>query len=432
MNSDGIHEPLPSISRSEVLLSGFLFFVTSFLFAPATLWLLEQTLDYEQLKSAFIVLGLAGIHLMLENRARLRLHLRFGSRAARLLWLSFLVMTLNFWWQSAYLVLFAYCLGLAGWIMFVFGDRLARGLAALMTAFMGFVVLALTVPLFDRPLRVGAGWGAAWLLDLMGYETRLGWLNEADPKLILLMNERAFEVAAECNGFGLISSCLLLVLLLVTVVRIPWWLKLARLAGAVGIGLLFNLIRIVVISLLAGWSGKHYLVMHEVVGILFFWGALVSVWWLWGRQSEDNQEAASNEKPCGVVFFDAECLLCNRSVQMLMRCDPLGRLRFAALQGVTAEEVLRRHPELSPDLRSVLLVEAMGQADERVYLRSTAVLRALDLTGGWRRAARCFLVVPDFLRDAAYDVVSRNRIRWFGRTERCALLTADQRDRLLP
>jgi predicted DCC family thiol-disulfide oxidoreductase YuxK len=38
-----------------------------------------------------------------------------------------------------------------------------------------------------------------------------------------------------------------------------------------------------------------------------------------------------------------------------------------------------------------------------------------------------FLWIPPRVRDAFYDVIARNRYRWFGRRDVCALPTADRR-----
>lgn len=40
-------------------------------------------------------------------------------------------------------------------------------------------------------------------------------------------------------------------------------------------------------------------------------------------------------------------------------------------------------------------------------------------------------LIPRPLRDAAYRLIARNRYRWFGKAEACALLTPEQRQRLL-
>ena len=70
-------------------------------------------------------------------------------------------------------------------------------------------------------------------------------------------------------------------------------------------------------------------------------------------------------------------------------------------------------------------------ADGVAYTESDGYLRLARALGGRWRAAAVLRLVPRFLRDAAYRFVARNRYRWFGRAEVCALLSPEQRERLL-
>jgi predicted DCC family thiol-disulfide oxidoreductase YuxK len=58
-------------------------------------------------------------------------------------------------------------------------------------------------------------------------------------------------------------------------------------------------------------------------------------------------------------------------------------------------------------------------------------LRITRLLGGWWRLLVPLLLVPPFLRDAVYDLVARNRYRWFGRMDSCRMPTPDLRRRFL-
>jgi predicted DCC family thiol-disulfide oxidoreductase YuxK len=51
--------------------------------------------------------------------------------------------------------------------------------------------------------------------------------------------------------------------------------------------------------------------------------------------------------------------------------------------------------------------------------------------GGWFRVLKALRLLPRPLRDWVYDIVARNRYRWFGKVEACALLTPEQKSRLL-
>lgn len=133
--------------------------------------------------------------------------------------------------------------------------------------------------------------------------------------------------------------------------------------------------------------------------------------------------------PRAVLFFDGLCGLCNGFVDFVLARDRRARLSVAALQGETALALV---PEDAPvvggeDPRSLVLWE-----DGKVLRKSDAALRALELLGGPWRLARAFRVVPRFARDAVYDLVARNRHRWFGRRTTCRAPTAAERARFLP
>ncbi len=121
-----------------------------------------------------------------------------------------------------------------------------------------------------------------------------------------------------------------------------------------------------------------------------------------------------------------------------MARDRRDGLRFAPLQGTTAEAMFARHPAAAQDpeaLASLVFLENLGQEDERVTLRSTAVARVFRRLGGpWGFAGLILSLVPRWLRDWGYDFVSRHRIRWFGvaTPETCPLPTPEQTRKLLP
>jgi predicted DCC family thiol-disulfide oxidoreductase YuxK len=134
--------------------------------------------------------------------------------------------------------------------------------------------------------------------------------------------------------------------------------------------------------------------------------------------------------PAYILLFDGECGFCDGAVRWLLARDPARRLRFAPLQGETAAALRMRHPQIPGDLDTAVLVEQVA-GEERVYLRSQAVLRTLALLRlPWRLAAG-LRWLPGWLLEAGYRVFARNRYRWFGRLDACRLPTAEVRDRFL-
>ncbi len=122
--------------------------------------------------------------------------------------------------------------------------------------------------------------------------------------------------------------------------------------------------------------------------------------------------------PAGpVLFFDGECGLCQRIVRVLLRLDRAGRLRFAPLQGPTAQDFLRAQGLPTEDFDTLIFVPDWSRRDQREYLvRTAGVIGALRSTE--RRLASTLAallaIVPAGLRDAGYRGVARWRRRIFG------------------
>lgn len=115
--------------------------------------------------------------------------------------------------------------------------------------------------------------------------------------------------------------------------------------------------------------------------------------------------------------------------------DPERHFAFASLQSAHARALLGDPPSTSsgqalddarePD--SIVLL-----AGDRRYERSDAALHiALGLRAPWPLAFAAILI-PRGVRDAAYRWIARNRYRWFGRTDACALPPPGLRERFLP
>ena len=116
-----------------------------------------------------------------------------------------------------------------------------------------------------------------------------------------------------------------------------------------------------------------------------------------------------------VLFFDGDCGLCQRLVRLLLRLDRRGVLRFAPLQGPTAQAYLRTHGLPADDFDSLIFVPAWAQRNERAYLQRTdGAAAALRVCGGAALGLSCFSLLPESWRDRGYRLVARWRHRIFG------------------
>lgn len=126
------------------------------------------------------------------------------------------------------------------------------------------------------------------------------------------------------------------------------------------------------------------------------------------------------------ILFDGDCGFCSRAVLFVAARDRAGRYRFASLQSPFGERVRAATGEPSSGINTILLVEG-----ERIRARSDAVLAIAGGIGWPWKAARIFTLIPRPLRDAAYNLIARNRTRLVRGAPRC-LLPGDLDGRLLP
>lgn len=120
-----------------------------------------------------------------------------------------------------------------------------------------------------------------------------------------------------------------------------------------------------------------------------------------------------------IILFDGVCVLCSRWYRFVTARDRDRRFRFVAIQseeGRTFAEKIGIDPD-NPE--TFILI-----ADGKVYVRSDAALRILAELPRWRWTI-VLRAIPPALRDALYNVIARNRYRWFGRLDACMLPRAD-------
>ena len=103
-----------------------------------------------------------------------------------------------------------------------------------------------------------------------------------------------------------------------------------------------------------------------------------------------------------------------------------GYFKFGASQTPEGQALLQRFGVGGEAEGSMILIE-----DDRVFLRSEAVLKiAARMRAPWK-FARVFLAVPGPLRDAIYRFVAANRHRMAGRSNACEIPPPEIRSRLI-
>ena len=137
----------------------------------------------------------------------------------------------------------------------------------------------------------------------------------------------------------------------------------------------------------------------------------------------------SHTIPAGtkVILFDGVCNLCNNAVSYIIKRDKNRVFRYASLQSELGKELVRERGIDVASIDSIILIDP-GTA---YYIKSTAALEISKALTGIVSWLQVFLFLPEGFRDSIYDFIARNRYRWFGKNETCALPTQEEQSLFL-
>ena len=141
-------------------------------------------------------------------------------------------------------------------------------------------------------------------------------------------------------------------------------------------------------------------------------------------RSDPAVPAFPDDRP--IIIFDGNCVFCSGFARFILWADRKRRFRLLAAQSGLGTALYRHYGlDLVNYTTNILL------ADGQAWFKSAASLRIFQRLGlPWALLSAGWLV-PSALRDRLYDVVARNRLRWFGVRETCYLPDPTEADRFL-
>jgi predicted DCC family thiol-disulfide oxidoreductase YuxK len=141
-------------------------------------------------------------------------------------------------------------------------------------------------------------------------------------------------------------------------------------------------------------------------------------------RSDPDVPAFPDDRP--IILFDGHCALCSGWARFVLKHDRRGRFRLMPAQ-TPLGRALYRHYGLDPeDYETNILVE-----EGRGWFKSEGSIRMAEGLGAPWSGFAVFRVLPLPWRDRLYELVARNRLKWFGRREVCYLGEAAHADRFL-
>lgn len=127
-----------------------------------------------------------------------------------------------------------------------------------------------------------------------------------------------------------------------------------------------------------------------------------------------------------IILFDGVCNLCNDSVKVVIKHDKKDVFRFSAIQSAVGVQMASEYGIDISKTDSILLIDK-----DKIYAKSTAALKiARHLSSGYPLLYG-FMIVPNFIRNWVYDIIAKNRYKWFGRKDSCMIPTPELKNKFL-
>jgi len=115
-----------------------------------------------------------------------------------------------------------------------------------------------------------------------------------------------------------------------------------------------------------------------------------------------------------LILYDGVCNLCNHSVRFVVKNDKKSVFKITSLQSELGQQVMAKNQLNDTSYSSFILVE-----NGKLFFKSTAALHVIKKLNGPVKLLYIFIIIPPFIRNFVYDIVAKNRYKWFGKTNVC-------------
>jgi predicted DCC family thiol-disulfide oxidoreductase YuxK len=129
--------------------------------------------------------------------------------------------------------------------------------------------------------------------------------------------------------------------------------------------------------------------------------------------------------PDGLLLFDGYCHVCSGTVRFFLIHDRASVFTYVPCQSPWGDELMARFG-IDRDFAETFAFVDKG----RMLFKSDAGIAALRRLPFWRWVGIARFV-PRFIRDTIYDLLARNRYKWFGKRDVCMALPPGMRGRFL-
>lgn len=138
-----------------------------------------------------------------------------------------------------------------------------------------------------------------------------------------------------------------------------------------------------------------------------------------------NQEL--DKKYQNLILFDGVCNLCNWWVNLIISLDKKKEFKFHFLQNELNNNFKNYIPTNleNKSFDTIIVIKDVST----ILTKSDAAIYVMSRSSKLFFFLKLFLILPNFIRDGVYNIIGRNRYKWFGKKNECRVITNDIKDR---
>ena len=127
-----------------------------------------------------------------------------------------------------------------------------------------------------------------------------------------------------------------------------------------------------------------------------------------------------------IILFDGVCNFCNFWVNFIMSRDKNDTYQFAAMQSDFGKKLLQKFRLIASDFDSFVLI-----VNDKHFTKSTAALMISKNLKSIVKLLYPLIIVPEPIRDFFYNLIAKNRYKFFGKRDVCRIPTEEESDKFL-
>ena len=127
-----------------------------------------------------------------------------------------------------------------------------------------------------------------------------------------------------------------------------------------------------------------------------------------------------------IILFDGVCYFCNFWVNFIINRDKNDTYQFAAMQSDSGQKLLQEFKLNAYDFDSFVLI-----VNDQHFTKSTAALMISKNLKSIVKLLYPLIILPKSIRNFFYDLIAKNRYKFFGKRDICRIPNENDRKKFL-